>query len=510
MSDSVPSSTAADTNTQKPAFDDDGPKRYETYQKVGLFVGIALFFGLLFTPKPDALTLEAWKLLAVITLMAVWWATEALPIPATSLLPIILFPLLEITSVETATRPYSSSIIYLFLGGFIVALAVEKWNLHRRLALMILARVGNKPSTILLGFMAITAFLSMWVSNSSATMMMFPIALSVSTVVMARHNIQTGPNQNKDHHFATALLLGVAYSASIGGLGTLIGTPPNALMAGYMKQTYGIEISFAQWMLFGVPVVLILIPAAWLIISRWAFPIHLPANPEASALMKQEYASLGRITKPQTRTAVVFAAVAIAWTTAPLIKDLTGLTALSDTVIALIAALALFFIPSGSSKGGFLMDWSTATKLPWGVLILFGSGLSMSEQVTVTGLDTWLSSGMAQLTILPMALLIGALVAIVITLTEFASNTATAATVLPILGALAIAGGIDPIMIIAPAIMAASCGFMLPAGTPPNAIVFGSGYITVPQMVKTGFWVNLASVVVLTIAGHFLLPLIFG
>lgn len=484
-----------------------------TYQWVGLVLGLGVLGLMLLVPAPDGLSPAAWRLLAVTALMAIWWATEAIPIAATSLIPLLLFPLLGISSIDAASKPYANSVIYLFVGGFILALALEKWDLHRRLALMLLVRVGDRPSAILLGFMGVTAFISMWVSNTSATLMMLPIALSVSAVMTEEHE-RDGAEARR---FATVLLLGVAFAASIGGLGTLVGTPPNALMAGYLRQELGIEVGFGQWMLFGVPVVAVLTPTAWLILSRWALPVNLPVNPDARRLVAEELAKLGPVTAPERRTALIFGIVAIAWIARPLLEELLGIKTLSDTSIAIAGALALFLTPSGAGtgteteagKGGFLMDWPTAVRLPWGVLILFGSGLSIADQMAATDLNDWLSHSLGWLNDLPPLLLVFTVVTLVVALTEFNSNTATAATILPILGAVATAGGVPPMLTIGPATLAATCGFMMPAGTAPNAVVYGTGHITVPQMVRAGFWIDVASIVILTLLGYLLMPLVF-
>lgn len=478
------------------------PERLAAYQRIGLAVGPLLFAVILLSPAPEGLSQAGWQVVAVAALMAAWWATEAIPVPATSLLPIILFPLLGVSSVDAASAPYSSSVIYLLLGGMMVALTLERWQLHKRLALLILARVGDHPSAIIFGFMAATAALSMWVSNTAATMMMLPIAFSVSTVVMAEHG--------DDRRFAIALLLGIAYAASIGGLGTLVGTPPNALVAGYMRETYGVEITFAQWMLFGVPVVLCLTPTAWWVLTRWSFRLNLPANPEAGAVIERELAALGPITTPERRTMMVFAVVAAAWVFNPLLRLLPGLSGLTDTGVAMAGALAVFLIPSGAAQSGFLMTWQSAVRVPWGVILLFGSGLSLAAMVSDTGLAHWVGNGLSGLATLPTLAVLAIVVTLVIFLTELTSNTGTTATILPILGALATAGGFDPLLIAAPAALAASCAFMLPVATAPNAVVYSAGFIRVPDMAQAGFRLNLLGIVVITGLGYALAPVVFG
>jgi sodium-dependent dicarboxylate transporter 2/3/5 len=478
------------------------------YQWVGLALGPIFFTLLMIMDPPSGLSVAAWRTVAVIALMATWWATEAIPVPATSLLPMVLFPMLDVSSLSGATTPYASPVIYLLLGGFIVAVALERWNLHRRIALNILKQVGDHPSSIIFGFMAATALLSMWVSNTASTMMMVPIALSVATVVMAEH----ASEKHLENRFAVALLLGIAYSASIGGLGTLIGTPPNAMVAGYMLERYGVEISFARWMLFGVPVVLCMVPIAWFVLTKLAFPMSLPANPAAQQLVEDELAALGPMKTVEKRVIIVFGAVAVAWMTRPLLQMIPGLGELSDTIIAIGGAVMMFLVPAGKAvgRGRFLLDWQSAERIPWGVIILFGSGMSLAAQVSATGLAGWIGNQLEGLTTLHLFFLIGGIVTLVIFLTELTSNTGTTATILPILGALADASAHSPMMLAAPAALAASCAFMLPVATGPNAVVFARGYLRVPDMAGAGFRLNLIGIAVITSLSYFLLPLVFG
>ncbi|MEX1148291.1 MAG: DASS family sodium-coupled anion symporter [Sphingomonadales bacterium] len=479
-----------------------------TYQKVGFVLGPALFALILFLDPPEGLGVAGWRTVAVVAWMATWWATEAIPVPATSLLPMILFPLLEVSSLGAATAPYSNPVIYLLLGGFIVAVALERWNLHRRIALNILKRVGDHPAAIIFGFMVATALLSMWVSNTASTMMMVPIALSVAAVVTAEHNSRPGD----DHRFLVALLLGIAYSASIGGLGTLIGTPPNAMMAGYILDRYGVEITFAHWMLFAVPVVVVMVPLAWLVLTRLTFPVQIAPNPEARKLVAAELRKLGPIAQVERRVMVVFGAVALAWMTRPLLQMIPGLHELSDTVIAIAGAVAMFLVPAGKAvgKGEFLLNWASAERIPWGVILLFGSGMSIAAQVSSTGLAGWIGGYLEALTTLHLVFLIAAIVTLVIFLTELTSNTGTTATILPILGALADVSAHSPLMLAAPAALAATCAFMLPVATGPNAVVYARGGLRVPEMAGAGFRLNLVGIVVITAMSYLLLPLVFS
>jgi solute carrier family 13 (sodium-dependent dicarboxylate transporter), member 2/3/5 len=420
----------------------------------------------------------------------------------------VLFPMLEISTVAAATRPYASPVIFLLLGGFMLALTLERWQLHRRLALMILVRTGDRPDAIVFGFMLATALLSMWVSNSATTMMMIPIALSVISRIVAGREDQGGT-------FAVLLLLVIAYAASIGGLGTIIGTPPNALAVGYLAEHYDIHIGFAEWMLVGVPVVIILIPLCWWIMTRWIYPVNLPPNPAAGLELAHELAELGVLSVPERRTAIVFALVAAAWMLRPLLAYVPGLAALDDTTIAIAGALVMFLVPAGQRghgvrSGGALLDWQSTAKLPWGVMLLFGSGMSLAEQVSASGLALWAGESLAALTAWPMIALLLAMVVLVVFLTELTSNTGLTATILPVLGVIAVVGGIDPALLAVPAALAASCAFMLPVATAPNAIVFGSTFITIPQMVRAGFRLNLVAAAVVTAGGYLLVPIVFG
>ena len=391
---------------------------------IGFILGIALFSLTLLTPAPQGMSDAGWLTAGVGLLMACWWATEAIPVPMTSLLPVVLFPLLGLVSLKGATAPYANPIIYLLMGGFIIATALQRWNLHRRLALMVLRQVGNHPYAIIGGFMGVTAFLSMWISNTATTIMMIPIALSVATVLLDEQRGKAGNN------FTICLVLGIAYSASIGGLGTLIGTPPNALVASFMAEHYGVDISFVQWMTIGLPVVILLVPAAWWLLTRVAYPFQLEHNNRAKTVVADELAAMGPITVPEQRVAIVFVLVALAWVFRPLLQQVPGLGGISDVIIAVLGAIALFVVPSGCRKesGTQLLDWQTASQIPWGVLLLFGGGLSLASMVGASGLAQWLGDALAHLSTFHMLVLIASLVTLVIFLTELTSNTATTAT----------------------------------------------------------------------------------
>jgi solute carrier family 13 (sodium-dependent dicarboxylate transporter), member 2/3/5 len=469
---------------------------YRGYQLAGLIIGPVLFVLILALPPPADLSAAGWKTAAIAVLIAVWWATEALPLAATALVPLVLFPLLGIFDVQQTAAPFANPLIFLFLGGFLIALAVQRWDLHRRIALHIVMRVGHRPLSLVAGAMLATAALSMWISNTATTMMMLPIAVSLIAVTRSAEM----PSETGDANFATAMMLGIAYAASIGGLATLIGSPPNALAASYMLQTFSVEVTFAGWMALALPVTMVMLPLAWLILTRVAFPFpnaQPGANPHA---VRDVLEAMGPMSPPEKRVASVFAVVATGWILHPLIGDALGAGAITDTGLAIAGAVALFAIPADWRTRTFLLDWPTARKVPWEILILFGGGLSLAQGIDKTGLAAWMGSGLDFLTVGPTILLIAGVTVFVILLTELTSNTATTAAFLPVSGALAIGADLAPLLLAAPVALAASAAFMLPVATPPNAIVFGSGHVTLPQMMRAGIYLNIAGVIVITAA----------
>ena len=474
-------------------------------ERFGVLLGLLLFFIMIIMPTPSALDTSAWRVAAVALLMAIWWVTEAIPIPATALLPIVLFPLLKVSSVGDATAPFANPIIYLFMGGFIIALAMERTNLHKRIALNILKIVGTKPKAVIMGLMIAAAFLSMWVSNTATAMMMLPIALSIIALVETKKNMA---DANLKSNFAIVVLLGLAYACNIGGIATLIGTPPNALMAGYMLENFGIEIGFLQWMLIGLPLVIVSLPAVYLMLTKVLFPIKRTTLEGGSDLIKKELKEIGKTTLPEKMVLSVFILVATLWITRPLLEGI--IPNISDTGIAIFGAILIFLLPANFKKMEFILDWSHAKRLPWEILILFGGGLSLAAAITSTGLAEWIGSSLEFLGFLPFILLLMASLLIIIFLTEVTSNTATAAAFLPILAAVAIALGMDPLLLAIPAAIGASCAFMLPVATPPNAVVFGSGLITLPQMARAGFWFNILMLFIITGILYLLMGMVFG
>ncbi|MFZ7110272.1 MAG: SLC13 family permease [Desulfatiglandales bacterium] len=477
---------------------------YGMRQQVGLFLGPALFLIILLIPAPDGLPPEGWSVAGVALFMATWWVTEAIPIPATALLPIVLFPVLKVGSVAEATRPFANPLIYLFMGGFIIALAMERTRLHRRIALNIVSRVGTRPTSIILGFMAAAAFLSMWVSNTATAMMMLPIALSIISLVEDEKVME---KDRLDSRFSIVMLLCLAYACNIGGIGTLIGTPPNALMAAYMLDNHEVEIGFGQWMMIGVPIVAVSLPVVFLVLTRIVFPLRLKEIPKGAEMISRELQQAGAMQRAEVMVAIVFTTTAVLWMTRPLLED--HIPNISDTGIAIFAAIVMFLLPVDFKRGEFVLRWQDAKKLPWQVLLLFGGGLSLAAGITDTGLADWIGMSFSGLGRLPIIFLILCSLLVIIFLTEITSNTATAAAFLPVLASAATALDQDPLLLVIPAAVGASCAFMLPVATPPNAIVYGSGLITIPQMARAGFIFNILMVFIITGMMYLLLGQVF-
>ena len=481
------------------------PASGPTRQRIGLVLGAGLFALFLVLPPPGDLSAAGWRAAAVAVLMAVWWITEAIPVYATGLLPLALFPLLGVVDITAAARPYANPLIFLFMGGFMIALAMQRWGLHTRIALSLLTLTGTRARNLIGGFMIATAALSMWVSNTATTMMMLPIALSVLALLKE----QSGDEQSLPG-FNTALVLAIAYGANIGGLGTLIGTPPNALLAAYFNETYGYTIGFAEWMMIGLPLSAVLLILAWLLLTRVLYPMPNTQIEGADYIIAHEKAALGPVSHGERVVAVAFAAAAFLWVFRPVLTTFLPWLTLSDAGIAMIVALSLFLVPSGEKPADGVLNWDWASRLPWGVLLLFGGGLSLAGAAGASGLSVWIGNGMAAWGGLPTILLLAAVITVVVFLTEVTSNTATTATLLPLLAAAAIAIGENPLLVCIPAALAASCAFMLPPATPPNAIVFGSGQVTIPQMARAGVWLNVVSIVVLVAVSYALAVPVFG
>jgi len=478
---------------------------------VGLWLGPLLFAVLMLLPRPEGMPPEALRVAAVAALMAVWWITEAIPIPATALLPIALFPTLRVMSSADATSSYANHLIYLFMGGFMIAVTMEKWNLHKRIALTTISIIGVSPSRIVLGFMLATGFLSMWISNTATTMMMLPIGLAVirQSVVMLENNGTSVDTRPGNFRFGTSLMLGIAYAASIGGVATLIGTPPNAILAGIVEQTYGLTISFAGWIAFAFPLSVVMLFVTWVYLTRIASRSEVNRLPGGRELVRSELSRLGRISKQEKRVLVVFTLVAAAWIMRGIIK-IEALDMVHDSTIAIAGAVLLFLIPSDFKKGEFLLDWATAVKIPWDVIILFGGGFALAEAFSRSGLTEWIAGRLSTLEGLSVTAVTVTVALLVIFLTEITSNTATASLSLPIMAAFAEAMQVHPYGLMITTALAASFAFMMPVATPPNAIVFSSRYVSIPQMAKIGFWVNIIGCIVLSLFVLLVLPAIWG
>ena len=474
-----------------------------THQKVGVVLGPVAALLIILSDAPAGLSDTGWTTAAIGVLMAVWWATEAVPIAVTALLPLVVFPLLGIASIQETAAPYSNKVIYLFLGGFIVAFAMQRWDLHRRIALSVLQVVGGNGRSLIGGFMLASALISMWVMNTSTTMMLLPIAISIITVI---HKSVDSLDDRARADFQYALLLGVAYGATIGGMATIVGTAPNAMLAAFMQDNHGIEIDFASWMMVGLPLSIVMLPLAWLALTRFVFQVDFKTSGEGRAELKKMKDDLGNIKVPEIRVAIVFTIMALAWITRPLLTQVPGLAALDDSGIAMAGAIALFLIPSGDKSDPFLIRWRYAEKLPWSVLILFGGGLTLAGAVNRTGLAEWLGGILQAVGMLPLAIIVIAVTTLIVFLTELTSNIATTATFLPVIAAIAYKSGIDPIVLTVPVTFAASCAFMLPVATPPNAIVFGSGLLTIPKMVRAGMALNIIGIIVVSFAALTLAP----
>lgn len=505
------SSAGRDPDDDESPFDVGGD--YGLRKKAGFVLGPVLFALIMLAPAPAGLEPSAQAVGAVTAWVAAWWMSEAIPIPATSLLPIVLFPSLGALDAETTTAPYADPIIFLFMGGFFLAMAMQRWGLHRRIALRTIKAVGTDPRRIILGFMIATAFLSAWVSNSATVMMMVPIALAViyqtaDLIEQEGLDITVGEGE---FSFGVALMLCVAYGASVGGVATLIGTPPNLVFAGIAGELYGQQITFVEWMFYGVPISIIGLAIVYVYVTRLAMSPEFDQLPGGADVIDEELAKLGEMAKQERLVLVVFVGMAISWISAGFLPE--GLVPDEpDTVVAIAGALALFMIPTTTPEGErtFLLDWTNGVQIPWGVILLFGGGLSIAAGFQETGLAEWLGEQLAVLDGVSMVIVLFVVVLLTIFLTEVTSNTATATMLMPILGALAVGISVHPFGLMVAGATAASFAFMLPVATPPNAIVFGSGYITIPQMAKVGSGLNLIAIFLITALALLWLPVAWG
>ena len=473
-------------------------------KKIGLILGPLLFGLILLFFRPEGLGYAGVAILASTVWIATWWITECIPLAVTSLLPIVLFPVTEGLALTETTSSYGHKYVFLYIGGFILAITIERWNLHRRISLLIISLIGTNLKRVILGFMVATGFMSMWISNTATAVMMLPIGMAIA----AQFKDHPDTPEDENATFGKALMLAIAYSASIGGMATLIGTPPNLVLAAMIQEIYGVEIQFAQWFMFGLPISIGLLFICWKYLTSIAFSFPQDSFPDGKEEIKKQLHDLGPMSYEEKAVLTVFCMTALAWMGRSFLNQF--IPALDDTIIAIIAAVSLFLIPAAQSIKRALITWEEAVKLPWGILLLFGGGLALAQGFKGTGLAEFLGG---QLTLLEGASLIVVLFAIIASvnfLTELTSNLATTAMVLPILAPLALAIDVHPYILMVGAAVAASCAFMLPVATPPNAVVFGSGYLKIPDMVRVGFAMNIVSIICLTLIVYYVLPLLWG
>jgi sodium-dependent dicarboxylate transporter 2/3/5 len=492
---------------------------YRASQKIGLFLGPLVALIVILIPGPEGLSSEAQRVGAIALLMSIWWITEAIPIYATALLPLALMPLLGVSSIKNAASSYAEPTIFLFMGGFFLAITMQRWNLHKRIALYTVRFFGSEPKRLLLGFMIATALMSMWVSNTATTMMIFPIGLALVSQFAVTAREPRSPDEYSS--FAKVVMLGIAYAASIGGVGTLIGTPPNAIFAGQIEILFPElgGITFFKWMLIGIPFVVVFLPLAWMFLAY--FVLKKPDIEGGSISLTKTIEGLEPINRGEIGVFFVFILTVLGWifrqdlslgfVTIPGWANLLGIGDwVGDATVAIVASILLFIIPVDLKKGEFLLNWDWALKIPWGILILFGGGFSLAFGFQETGLASWLGSGFAGFADIPLPIFILLLCLLVTLFGELASNTALAVMLIPILGATAVAADIHPYIFIIPATMAASSGFMLPVATPPNAIVFGSGVLSIRDMMRAGFVLDLVGAVIITLVLFLIVKPLFG
>lgn len=467
-----------------------------------IILGPLLFFIMQQLSSPAGMPESAYDVLCAALWIAIWWVTEAVPISVTALLPIVLFPLTGALELSATTASYGHKYIFLYMGGFMLAIAIEKWGLHKRIALHIISLIGTNVTRIILGFMMATAFMSMWISNTATSVMMLPIGMSI--ISQLKDNPDTIADENEI--FGKALMLSIAYSASIGGIATLIGTPPNLVLAGFVQEVYGIEITFFQWLMFGLPISVILLYVSWIYLTRKAFTFKQKEFPGGKAEIRRHLKELGPMKREEKLVLAVFMLTAFSWITRSFLIQ-PFFPFIDDTIIAMIAGILLFTIPAKGPRN--LITWEEAVKMPWGIMILFGGGMALASAFESTGLAVWMGNSMTLLKFLPILLLVVLIIASVNFITEMTSNLATTAMLLPILAPLAVSLGVNPYILMVSTTVAASCAFMLPVATPPNAVVFGSGYLRIPDMIRTGIWMNLISIVILSAFVYLVLPAVW-
>ena len=475
-------------------------------KKIGLFLGPLLFILIRLFLNPDGLSDEANAVLASTLWIAVWWITEAIPIAFTSLLPIILFPLSGALPLAETSSSFGHRYVFLYMGGFILALAIEKWNLHKRIALNIIKLIGTDVKKIILGFMLATAFLSMWISNTATAVMMLPIGIAI---IKQMKDLKSIPDQ-ENLIFGKALMLSIAFSASVGGIATLIGTPPNLVFAGIIQELYGIEISFLKWIIFGLPISIILLTISWIYLTRVAFKFSQINFDVGMVEIKKQLTELGEIRYEEKIVLVVFVITGAAWISRTFFLNLF-LPSLDDSMIALMSGISLFLLSTGKKNNvEKIMHWEDAVKLPWGILLLFGGGLAIAAGFQSSGLASWIAENFTQLSGFSLFIILLVVIAAVNFLTEITSNIATTAMLLPILAPTALILGVHPYILMVGATLSASCAFMLPVATPPNAVVFGSNYLKISDMVRVGILMNIISIIIIFTMVYFFLPVLWN
>jgi len=472
-------------------------------KKIGLFLGPLVFAIIQFLPF-DLISDKGDAVIAVALWMVIWWITETVSISVTALLPLILFPLLKVLPIADVGANYGSPIIWLFFGGFVLALALEKVNLHKRIALSIIKLTGTTPNKVVLGFMIATAFLSMWISNTASTVVMLPIAMSVIKLLI---DDEDGFSK-QDKNFALSVMLGIAFSANAGGIATVIGTPPNSVLIGLLENEYNIEVSFLNWMALGLPFSIVMVTIIYLILVKLFFPTKGIVFGTSGTVIHEELKKLGPTSAKEKRVILIFAIAVFLWIFRTVINKLIPGLALSDTIISMIAAIALFSIPFSIRRNEFIISWSDTQKLPWGILVLFGGGLALAKGMSASGIVDVVATAIASSEI-SVLFTVSLLIILMLFMTELMSNVALVAVLAPVVAGIAIGLEVPILYVLIPVTIASSCAFMLPMATPPNAIVFASGYIKVHQMARVGIVLNLIAVVLLIGMFKYVVPLFF-
>ncbi|SHG60263.1 SLC13 family permease [Winogradskyella jejuensis] len=478
-------------------------KHYPISKRIGLFLGPLLFL-ILQLSSLRLISINADTVIAVALWMVIWWITEAVSISVTALLPLLLFPLFKIMPMADVGANYGSPIVFLFFGGFVLALALEKVNLHKRIALTIIKLTGTSPNRVILGFMIATAFMSMWISNTASTVVMLPIAMSVINLLIKDEDGFTKADKN----FALSVMLGIAFSANAGGIATVIGTPPNSVLIGLLENEYNTQVSFVKWMSFGLPFSILLISIVYLVLVKFLFPCKALVFDASASVISDELKKLGKLTSKEKHVLIVFSVIVSLWIFRSVINSLLPSLGLSDTMISVFGAIALFAIPHNLKKGDFVLQWNDTQKLAWGILILFGGGLALAKGMSASGIVDVVAQSISNANI---GILITAslLILLMLFMTELMSNVALTAVLAPVVAGIALGLDIPILHLLIPVTIASSCAFMLPMATPPNAIVFASGFIKVHQMARAGIILNLISVALLILLFQYVMPVVF-